>query len=125
MRKWHRWTTLFFGIFMLWMAVTGLGSHLIAQWPEAAQPGYSPVPEGFVCPETMLCRPKAPPGSIKTLTGLLHHLHSGEQFGPVGTVISIMTGLAMAFFAVSGLWMYFSMWTNRKDRHLAPRWFWK
>jgi len=125
MRKWHRWTTVFFGLFMLWMAATGLASHAVAVWPEASAPGGSPVPDGFVCPEAMICRPKAPPGSIKTLTGLFHHLHSGEQFGPLGTVISIATGLALLFFAVSGLWMYVSMWTNRKDRKLAPRWFWK
>jgi len=110
---------------MMWMAITGLGSHLIAQSPETAQPGYSPEPNGFVCPETMMCRPKAPPESIKTLTGLLHHLYFGEQFGPVGTVLSIITGLALVFFAISGLWMYFSMWKNREDRKLVPEWFWK
>jgi uncharacterized iron-regulated membrane protein len=125
MRKWHRWTTIFFGLFMLWMAVTGLASHVTALWPETPPPGYAPVPEGFVCPETMSCRPKPAPGSIKTLVGLFHHLHSGEQFGPVGTVISIMTGLALAFFSVSGVWMYVSMWRNRKDRNLNPRWFWR
>ena len=27
MRKWHRWLSLFFGAFMLWMAVTGLLIH--------------------------------------------------------------------------------------------------
>ena len=28
MRKWHRWLSLFFGVFMLWMAVTGLIIHV-------------------------------------------------------------------------------------------------
>jgi len=125
MRKWHRWVTVFFGIFMVWMAATGLASHAVALWPEAAQAEGSMVPDGFVCPESMMCRPKAPPGSIKTLTGLFHHLHSGEQFGPLGTAISVLTGFALLFFAFSGLWMYVSMWLNRKDRNLAPRWFWK
>ena len=125
MRKWHRWVTVFFGIFMVWMAATGLASHAVALWPEAAKAEGSMVPDGFVCPESMMCRPKAPPGSIKTLTGLFHHLHSGEQFGPLGTAISVLTGFALLFFAFSGLWMYVSMWLNRKDRNLAPRWFWK
>ena len=125
MRKWHRWITVFFGIFMVWMAATGLASHAAALWPEGAQAGAPPVPQGFVCPETMMCRPKAPSGSIKTLTGLFHHLHSGEQFGPLGTAISVLTGMALLFFAFSGLWMYVSMWQNRKVRKLAPRWFWK
>ena len=81
--------------------------------------------QGFVCPETMMCRPKAPPGGMKSLVGWFHHLHSGEEFGPVGTAISLMTGLALLFFSISGLWMYFSMWKNRKDRSLKPGWFWK
>lgn len=110
---------------MLWMAVTGLASHVTALWPEQPVAGYAPLPDGFVCPETMSCRPKPPPGSIRTLVGFFHHLHSGEQFGPVGTVISILSGLALVFFSVSGMWMYVSMWRNRKDRKLTPRWFWR
>jgi hypothetical protein len=29
MRKWHRWLSLFFGIFMLWMSVTGVLSQIV------------------------------------------------------------------------------------------------
>ena len=116
---------MFLGFFMLWMAVTGLASHATALWPEQPVAGYAPVPEDFVCPETMSCRPKPHPESIRTLVGFFHHLHSGEQFGPLGTVISIMSGFALVFFSVSGIWMYVSMWRNRKDRKLTPRWFWR
>ncbi|MFC4191742.1 PepSY domain-containing protein [Novosphingobium lubricantis] len=125
MRKWHRWITVFFGVFMLWMAVTGIASHVTALWPEGAQAAAPAAPEGFVCPETMMCRPKARPGGMKSLVGWFHHLHSGEEFGPVGTAISLMTGFALLFFGISGLWMYISMWRSRKDRSLKPGWFWK
>jgi hypothetical protein len=62
--------------------------------------------------------------SAKYYSHILTHA-TGWQFGPVGTVISIMTGLALVFFSVSGLWMYVSMWRNRKDRKLTPSWFWR
>ena len=57
------------------------------------------------------CRPKPPPGQWNV--GFLHHIHSGEQFGPVGVVISLLSGLALVFFAFSGLWMYIRMWRDR------------
>ena len=79
------------------------------------------VRAGFTCPETMMCRPKPQGGSI---VGLLHHLHSGESFGPAGVIVSILSGLALVFFSVSGIWLYVQMWRHRKDRALAPRWFW-
>lgn len=131
MRKWHRWTTVFFGIFMLWMAVTGIASHVTALWPAGEAPAASAqasaapaVPPGFHCPETMTCRPKAPAGGMRAWVGMFHHLHSGETFGPLGTAISLLTGCALLFFSVSGLWMYLQMWRNRKQRSLTPGWFW-
>jgi uncharacterized iron-regulated membrane protein len=132
MRKWHRWLVVFFGVFLLWISVTGVLSQ-IPIWgemfggegdgdrpPAAAQ---AAVPAGFVCPETMMCRPKRQEGGFNV--GLLHHLHSGESFGPLGTVIASLSGLSMVFFSFSGLWMYIQMWRARKDRGLKPGWFWK
>lgn len=119
MRKWHRWLSLFFGVFLLWIAATGVASQvvpLVQGKPQRAAP-----PAGFVCPETMVCRPK-PTGP--NIVGTLHHLHSGESFGPVGVAVSLLSGLAMVFFAGSGVWLYVQMWRNRKDRALSPRWFW-
>lgn len=136
MRKWHRWLSLFFGVFMLWIAATGLGSHFAAiaakgglgepergaRTEQAARPG---VPAGFKCPATMSCRPKPQPGSAGSLVGLMHHLHSGESFGPVGTVISILSGFALVFFSFSGIWLYVQMWRHRRERGLNPRWLWE
>jgi len=80
------------------------------------------VPAGFVCPETLMCRPK-PTGS--SIIGTLHHLHGGESFGPLGIFVSVLSGLALMFFSGSGLWLYIQMWRNRADRKLKPGWFWK
>ncbi len=129
MRKWHRWISVFFGIFLLWIATTGVLSQ-VPLWQgmfkdkeaeRAAQ--MAAVPAGFKCPETMMCRPR-PPQNGGLNIGLIHHLHSGETFGPLGTVIATLSGLSMIFFSFSGLWMYIQMWRNRKDRSLKPGWFW-
>ena len=123
MRKWHRWLSVFFSVFLLWIAITGVLSHVAALWPGDAPRVEAPA--GFVCPDTMMCRPKPTATGIKALTGFFHHLHSGEEFGPVGTAIAVLSGLAMIFFSFSGLWLYVQMWRNRKDRNLKPGWFWK
>ena len=137
MRKWHRWLSLFFGAFMLWMAVTGLLIHFndltagdehdkpVAAVAAAAAPDATAKP-AFVCPADMNCRPKPKggKGGGQNFAGLIKHLHSGEIAGPVGTVLSILTGLALLFFAVSGIWMYVQMWRFRQTRKLMPHWLW-
>jgi hypothetical protein len=128
MRKWHRWITVFFGVFMLWMALTGVASHVTALWPSGAPAKVATaaaIPADFKCPETMACRPKPPQGGMRSWVGFFHHLHSGETFGPAGTAISLLTGCALIFFCISGMWMYLSMWRNRSTRNLKPGWFWK
>ena len=122
MRKWHRWLSLFFGAILLWVAVTGVLSQVV---PVVLQGGDEQAaaapPAGFVCPETMTCRPKRPGAST---ISLLHHLHSGESLGPVGVVIFTLAGFAMVFFAFSGLWLYVQMFRFRKTRGLKPAWLW-
>lgn len=136
MRKWHRWISIFFGVFLLWIAVTGTLSQIVPLYLEAAAPPPAPAMAGadpstagagqtaFVCPPDYTCRPKPKPGDPRSLVGTLHHLHSGESFGPLGVLIATLAGLAMVFFSFSGLWLYLSMWRNRKERGLKPGWFW-
>ena len=119
MRKWHRWLVVVFGVFLVWIAVTGLLSQIVPWF--TPRPPKPVLPEGFVCPETLTCRPKG--GS--SLIGTLHHLHSGESFGPIGVAIATMSGAAMVFFSFSGIWMYVQMWRNRASRGAKPGWFWK
>ena len=124
MRKWHRWTATVFGLFLLWISTTGVlsqvgalvnngGFETAATEARARAAAKAATPPGFTCPETMTCRPKAKPAWN---VGLLHHLHSGEQFGPLGVVISMMSGLALFFFAFSGLWMYVELWRGRLQK---------
>ena len=152
MRRYHRWLSVLFGVFILWIAVTGVLSQIgslvnnggfeeeTEQRGEAqaaalgnaitpaARAQQQPAPAAqlsgaFVCPSDMDCRPKPQPRPWNV--GFLHHLHSGEQFGPVGVVISILSGLAVVFFAFSGLWMYIRMFSHRRTNNHKPGWFWK
>ncbi|MEO0063537.1 MAG: hypothetical protein RLZZ08_2097 [Pseudomonadota bacterium] len=129
MRKWHRWLSVFFGIVMIWVAVTGV-LHYVGVWwpsapPSAAQLAAMAPPAGFVCPEGWRCMPPPPSGSLRGMVGLFHHLHSGESFGPVGEVIVMLSGLALVFFSFSGMWMYLQMWGGRSRRGLKGGMFWK
>jgi len=132
MRKWHRRISIFFGAFLLWIAATGVASQIVPllqggedEHEEAVEPGVDratlppPVP-GFVCPANYLCRPREQGRSV---VGFLHHLHSGEEFGPIGVTVSILSGLALLFFSGSGLWMYVVMWRNRKANGMKT-WLW-
>ena len=122
MRKWHRWLAVIFGVFLLWIAVTGVLSQVVPWFTPRPAPSAAAVPAGFVCPETMTCKPKA---AGKSIVSTLHHLHSGESFGPLGVFVLTLSGFAMVFFSLSGLWLYIQMWRNRATRNLKPGWFWK
>lgn len=126
MRKWHRWLSVFFGIFLIWIAATGVLSQVAVLWPTGvSEPAAaSAPPAGFECPKGWRCMPPRPEGGMRSLVGTFHHLHSGETFGPIGTAISLLSGVAMLFFAGSGVWLYVQMWRNRARRSLKPRWFW-
>ncbi len=123
MRKWHRWLSVIFGAFLLFIATTGVMTQL-ASLKAGGEPRAA-APAGFVCPQTMICRPRPDPNGAGAWVGYLHHLHSGEEFGPVGVTISILSGLALIFFSVSGLWLYIRMWRERSRRAQKPGWFWK
>ena len=74
--------------------------------------------------ESRLCTPDDIRSIAPThiaMVGLLHHLHSGEQFGPVGTIISMLSGLALFFFAFSGLYLYIQMYRGRLVRTEAGK----
>ncbi len=129
MRKWHRWLSVFFAIIMVWVAVTGVLHYVAIWWPSGAPSAQDMAamapPAGFTCPEGWRCMPMPQGGGLRSMLGLFHHLHSGETFGPVGEVLVMLSGLALVFFSVSGLWMYVRMWSSRKDRGLKGGLFWK
>ncbi len=116
MRKWHRWLSVLFGVLILFIATTGLLSHFSALYRDAQPAQVAAAPIGFVCPETMTCRAKPDPDGAAAWVSFFHHLHAGEEFGPVGTALSIASGFALLFFAFSGLWMYVNMFRARSRR---------
>ena len=125
MRKWHRWLSLVFGVFALWITVTGALSQIVPLLAgEGPPPAAQAAKPAFTCPPDYSCRPKPKPGDSRSIVGTLHHLHSGESFGPVGVAVLTLAGLAMVFFSFSGMWLYLSMWKNRKARAQKPGWFW-
>lgn len=160
-RRYHRWLAILFGLFLVWIAATGLMSHAAAlvrdaQGPAAtAAPGAAIIPTaqahegmpdnaaanaaaasatpagpaGFVCPDNMTCRVKPHPDSAAAWVSYLHHLHAGEEFGVTGTILSIASGFALLFFALSGLWMYLDLFRGRRARPARngdkARFFWK
>lgn len=131
MRKWHRWLSFIFGAFLLFIAVTGVLSHVAAMYArgsifeqverEAAKPVPAPQMEGHVAAGGVKTEKAKNPS--RKLVGFLHHLHSGEWFGPVGVIISLLSGLAMIFFSFSGLWLYYQMFVRRR-RLGKPDLFW-
>ena len=150
MRRVHRWLGLLFGLLILWIGTTGLLSQVGALvnndgfeketaergQRQAAAVAQAIVPAAraheheepivkstatFACPADMTCRPKRVPKPGEWNLGLLHHLHSGEQFGPAGVILSMASGVALLFFAFSGLWMYIQMYRRRAHRHHHPR----
>jgi uncharacterized iron-regulated membrane protein len=139
MRRYHRWAATVFGIFLLWISATGLlsqvgklvndgGFESAATEAAARVRAEAATPPGFTCPETMTCRPRPAPGDWNV--SFLHHLHSGEEFGPAGVIISMLSGLALFFFAFSGLYLYIQMWRGRLVRVeqgktvRGGKWFW-
>lgn len=131
MRKWHRWLSLFFAVILLFVTVTGLLHYVVVWWPTGeptpeALAAIAPPP-GFVCPEGWRCM--APPpdtgNPLGSSLGLIHHLHAGSEGGIWGEIIVMLSGLALLFFCISGLWMYVQMWRNRTARGLKGGLFWK
>jgi uncharacterized iron-regulated membrane protein len=129
MRKWHRWLSLFFFPFLLWTAVTGLViqyNHVFGRderkAPSAAE--LAATHPGFVCPADLTCKPRLTKETMP-VEMLIKHLHAGQPFGPIGTLLSVLSALALAFFSLSGLWLYVRMWRYRAGRGQKPGWFWK
>ncbi len=67
--------------------------------------------------------PRGPGGAGRELHEFIQHLHTGEQFGPVGKWIGIVSGFALVFFSISGLVLYFEMLSRRAQQgRKAPFW---
>ncbi|MDE2339971.1 MAG: PepSY domain-containing protein [Alphaproteobacteria bacterium] len=119
MRKWHRWLGIIFSLLLIFVAGTGI-ALTAEQW---ISKGIGKPSPGLAGPGGS--QPGARPPNISTHPGdskpdpiWLHHLllrlHNGEMFGPVGQLISMVIGLTLLFFAISGMWMYIKMYQQRR-----------
>ena len=121
-RRYHRWIATLLGLFILWTAATGVITQITrintAAEREAAGAAARAAPS-----------PAPPPQSPnRKFLKLVTDLHSGEQFGLAGQLISLVIGLAILFLAGSGLWMYIRMFRARAAKQHAPsggKWFWQ
>ena len=121
MRKWHRWLVIFTGVFLLWIAATGLVGQVMTlaggeEHHEGPPPGAGPDGPKFVGapPAADHDGPPGKPGGKPDWYHFIIDLHSGNYFGPVGKVLSALLGAALLFFAGSGMWMYLDMFRKRK-----------
>jgi uncharacterized iron-regulated membrane protein len=126
LRKWHRWLAVLAGVFIVWIATTGLAGQVIslaggeghdapptaAVGPVASgTPGISvPAPTGPDGPAA----PAKPHRKRKDWYHFIIDLHSGAYFGAFGKIISAIMGAALLFFSLSGIWMYVNMFRKRK-----------
>jgi uncharacterized iron-regulated membrane protein len=128
LRRYHRWLVVPFGLILLWVAMTGVAMQAVdiydhgglsqPERPQQASIRAAAAPFATT-PAPAIPGPAGQPPRSKArqLHGLLQHLHSGEWFGPFGTIIQTLAGLSLNFFAVSGMWMYLTMYRRREHRH--------
>ena len=120
MRRYHRWLAPLFGLFILWIAATGAitGTARLLNAGEPRPAASAPQ------------SPRPPQSPARQFIHFVTELHSGEQFGRAGQIVSIASGLALLFFAISGLWMYLQMFrgrlvkANRGGATRGGKWFW-
>jgi uncharacterized iron-regulated membrane protein len=119
-RRYHRWIATLIGVFILWTAGTGVITQITRITTTAER-------HAAAAPARPAQAPAAPQSANRKFLKLVTDLHSGEQFGLTGQLVSLVTGLALLFLAGSGLWMYVQMFRARAARVRASggRWFWK
>ena len=116
MRKLHRSLAVIAAAFLLWIASTGVAMQLVELTDNHPSPARAGSPAAAPAPAAAgpVASPRRTPR--QELHHTLQHLHSGEAFGPVGPWISVLSGLSLLFFAVSGLTMYIQMVRGRLVR---------
>ena len=153
MRQWHRWIGICFAAFLLVISGTGVTIQVLdliaaKNKPDAAtgniaaaQPTapddagdshkhrkhHDAAEMDQAQPATAIAeapKPKQPQSALRRWNHWIKDLHSGVLLGPIGIFISILSGLALMFFAISGMWMYWQMFTRRKAAGRTS-FFWK
>jgi uncharacterized iron-regulated membrane protein len=121
MRRYHRWLAVVFGILILWIAATGAITQAARIYTSGERTAASAA-TAKTAPEA----PRPPQSPARQFVHFITDLHSGERFGVAGQLVSLVSGLALLFFAFSGMWMYVQMFRARSRRERAEHpVFWK
>jgi len=117
MRRWHRRIAPWFALLLLIVAMTGIITRVVQSLDHPPHPAKVQMIAGSA-PKS--CLPDKP---VRTRLGSIGHfvkaIHSSESLGPVGVALNLLTGLALCFFAGSGLWMWAQLWL--RQRRVPPR----
>jgi hypothetical protein len=136
MRKYHRWLAILSGLLMLWIAATGFIGQVMSvaqhglsdehKAPPATMRQTDPAPAAgkemtpmanvaMASPDSMQAPVEHKPNKKRTRDWyhFIIDLHSGNAFGGVGRILSILMGAALVFFSLSGIWMYVDMFRRR------------
>ncbi len=93
--------------------------------PAAIVPGPVPATAAAAAAAPAAAAAKSPAelerARLHDLSEFVMDLHSGKVLGPIGTWLSILSGLMLLFLAFSGLWMYIQMFRRRAHRASHPR----
>lgn len=116
MRQWHRWTGICLALFLLVIGLTGVAVQVLDIIPQPPAAVATMAPASARAPEADSPAPKrAKPTGARAWSHWIKDIHSGRALGPFGIALSIASGIALMFFAVSGAWMYFQMFAMRKS----------
>ncbi len=111
MRRWHKLLAPWFALILFVIAFTGAATQATAILD-------TPPATSAATPGAAADKVKPPKDAKRSSLGGWNHwfkkLHSGESLGPVGIALNLAGGLALLFFAGSGVWMYLTMWLRRR-----------
>jgi uncharacterized iron-regulated membrane protein len=98
LRRWHRWAAIPAGLFLFFIALTGVALHV-----DMILSGHAPP--GSAAPST------AVPATAQKADYhfILQDLHAGYYFGWTGRITSILAGLSLLVLAVTGLQIWWRM----------------
>jgi uncharacterized iron-regulated membrane protein len=115
LRRWHRWAAIPAGLFLCFIALTGVLLHADMIRLGNAPPGHESRPGGppdaphvriNAATGAVIAEPPPPPADFHYI---LQDLHAGYFFGWTGRFISILTGLSVLILAVTGLQLWWKM----------------
>jgi hypothetical protein len=111
LRRWHKLIAPFFAAFLLLIGGTGVSIQVtdLLDTPVRVEGPAKTSANGAMA--TTDKRKRTPMGEWNHW---LKTLHSGEIVGGGGIAINLLSGLALAYFAGSGFWMYYVMWRRRR-----------